>query len=184
MLFRSQKISVEVKGDLKAEAHEQFEVALGQISAGVDIPPINIVGNPQIGTITNDDGAVIFLDVGSDMISEFEQTKAVSITLSTVTDGNVSVNYEVVPGTATDGEDFTIVNGTVTFASGELVKVVEIPILDDDVLEQPESFTVTLSNPSRFELGNPSSGVITILDDDSFPIVDLASSVEIGRAHV
>ncbi len=172
-----QSVTVLVKGDTKAEAHEQFEFSLGEITAPNGDIPINVAGNPQIGTITNDDGAVIFLDIGSVFVTEFTATKMVSVTLSNVSQLPFTVDYDIVEGTAMDGEDYSNVAGTLNFAAGEQVKVIEIPIIDDDEVEENESFTVLLSNPSEFDLGNPSSSVITILDNDSTPVLNLSSVI-------
>ena len=176
-------IIVQTKGDLKAEAHEQFEVILGDITAEKGDPAIVIIGNNKVGSIINDDGAVIFLDIGSNLVTEFDTTKQISITLSTLTDSAVSVDYEAVSGSADGGDDFVAVSGTVNFAAGELVKVVEIPIIDDDQEEGEEAFIFSLSNPSKYELGNPASREIVILDNDSTPMVNLIAQIgEVGES--
>ena len=49
-------------------------------------------------------------------------------------------------GAAKAGEDYTAVSGTLTFAAGERVKTVSVPILDDGHDEGHETFSLRLSN--------------------------------------
>ncbi len=175
-----QTITVIVNGDTKAEAHEQFNVTLDAVTSGGEPVAVQFIDSPQIGTITNDDGAVFFLDVGDGFATEFDGTMPVSITLSTLSDIGATVDYTVVAATAKPGEDYTAVSGTATFGPGEVVKVIQVPIIDDEELENEESFTFVLSNPSNFELGEPASSVITILDNDSTPIVNMVAPLVQG----
>ena len=59
----------------------------------------------------------------------------------------VSVDYETGDGTATGGEDYTAVSGTLTFAAGETSKRVAVGILDDAIDDGEETFVFRLSNP-------------------------------------
>ena len=58
----------------------------------------------------------------------------------------VTVDYATSDGTATAGEDYTATSGTLTFAAGERVKTVPVPILDDSHDEGHETFSLRLSN--------------------------------------
>ena len=64
----------------------------------------------------------------------------------TSSEHRVTVDYATAEGTATAGEDYTSTSGTLTFAAGEASKTVSVPILDDDLDEGNETFTLTLSN--------------------------------------
>ena len=54
-----------------------------------------------------------------------------------------------------------------TFAIGETSKTISIPITDDVYSEGPETFTITLSNPTGATLGSPATATITINDNDA-----------------
>jgi len=83
------------------------------------------------------------------------------------TDGLVTVDYATTNGTATDGLDFTGVSGTLTFADGQASQTVIVPILDDMLLEQNETFTFTLSNAQgSATLSGDASATVTILEND------------------
>ena len=58
----------------------------------------------------------------------------------------VTVDYATADGTAKAGEDYTATTGTLTFAAGERVKTVSVPILDDGHDEGHETFLLRLSN--------------------------------------
>jgi uncharacterized delta-60 repeat protein len=96
------------------------------------------------------------------------------------TTGAVSVNFATstggANGTATAGADYTTTTGSLSWAAGEGgFKTITIPILQDATAEPPETFTVTLSNPTggaTVPAAN-SKTVVTIHDDDSAPIVTL-----------
>lgn len=85
------------------------------------------------------------------------------------TDGTVSVLYSSAGGTAVEDEDYTGVEGTLTWGSGDGAdKSFEVPIIDDPDPEPDETFTVSLMSPAGGAgLGSPSTQTVTILDDDS-----------------
>ena len=64
----------------------------------------------------------------------------------TGTGHRVTVDYATADGTAKAGEDYTATTGTLTFAAGERVKTVSVPILDDGHDEGHETFLLRLSN--------------------------------------
>ena len=65
----------------------------------------------------------------------------------------------------TDGGDFTAVSGTVTIPPGATTQIVAVPIAGDTLIEPPESFTVTLSNPTGANVVD-GVGQGTIVNDD------------------
>ncbi len=73
---------------------------------------------------------------------------------------------------------------TVSFGAADLTKDITIPITDDDLDEDAETFTVTISGtlPSGFTLGNATT-TVTINDDDESPVLAAltAQSVRVGQ---
>jgi hypothetical protein len=61
--------------------------------------------------------------------------------------GEQSVNFLTEPGTATPG-GLHAQTGTLIFGEFEQTKVIRVPVLNDAVKEDAESFNVILSNPS------------------------------------
>ncbi len=70
------------------------------------------------------------------------------VTLGRASSSTVTVDYATSDGTATAGSDYTATSGTLTFAAGETLKTVSVPVLDDAHDEGEETFALTLSNPS------------------------------------
>ena len=99
---------------------------------------------------------------GEDTAVEF------AVTLSRPASGTVTVDFATADGTATAGEDYTATSGTLTFSSGEQSKTISVPLLDDAIDEGQETFTLTLSNPSRARiLDGEATG--TIINSDHMP---------------
>ncbi|MCP4694700.1 MAG: hypothetical protein GY859_42120, partial [Desulfobacterales bacterium] len=89
---------------------------------------------------------------------------AIAVSLSNASPRSISVNYSASDGSATDGEDYTIASGVVTFAPGEMGKVVNVTILDDNRIEGDETIDLTLSDPTNAVLADPSTAILTIVD--------------------
>ena len=101
----------------------------------------------------------------------FERAEAsvdFTVTLDRASTDTVTVDYRTSAGTATAGADYTETSGTVTFAPGDTAKTIAVPIIDDDVEDGGETFSVTLSNPAGATLGNrTATGTIHNNDDGS-----------------
>ena len=69
--------------------------------------------------------------------------------------------------TATAGQDYVAVSETLTVTAGTTRATFTVPILSDQVDEEDEDLTLTLSNPAGAGLNAPSSATLTIEDDDT-----------------
>ncbi|MBD3583515.1 Calx-beta domain-containing protein [Flavobacterium selenitireducens] len=79
--------------------------------------------------------------------------------------GAVSVNYATSSGTATAGQDYSAVAGTLNWADGDMTpKTISIPINADFVLDDSETITLTLSNPTNATIANGETAILTIKD--------------------
>jgi hypothetical protein len=65
--------------------------------------------------------------------------------------GNLTVDYATMNGTATAGQDYTSISGSLTFSNGETTKTLQIPVVDDTVTELDEAFTVVLRTGAYFQ---------------------------------
>jgi Bacterial Ig domain/Calx-beta domain len=91
-----------------------------------------------------------------------------TLTLDRSLNSPVSVNFETDagtpgPGTATAGSDYTTVNGTATFQTGQTVQTVSVPVLSDGAAGEPdETFLLRLSNVSGGHIDDDeATGTIT-----------------------
>ena len=80
----------------------------------------------------------------------------------------VGLSYETVDGTATAGEDYTYISGRLTYQPGTTIENFTVPIIDDRIVEGPETFFIRFSDgeyvtvPAEFELY-----LMTINDNDT-----------------
>ncbi len=80
----------------------------------------------------------------------------------------VSVDYATIDGTALAEQDYTAVEGRLTFAPGERRQVIQVAITQDTRVEPSETFRLILRNPSSgAQIEEPSSLELRIRDDDS-----------------
>jgi len=85
-------------------------------------------------------------------------------------DGLLTVTVTPTNGTAIAPGDYKNTPIVVTFAAGEDSKVVNIPIVDDLVIEPNETLNLTLSNVTNGgTLGIQKTSVLTIVDNDAKP---------------
>jgi VCBS repeat-containing protein len=91
-----------------------------------------------------------------------------TVTLSPASTDTVTVDWTTAAGTALSPKDFTAASGTLTFAPGETSKTITVQIVGDTTKEKNETMGVRLSNAVNALLAD-SSGLGTILDDDSTP---------------
>ena len=86
-------------------------------------------------------------------------------------------------GTAKADVDYDAV-GTITFNATDTSKDITIPLTDDNLDEDNETLTVSVTPaaalPSGFELGNATT-TMTITDDDASPVLADMAPVSVGR---
>jgi Calx-beta domain len=124
------------------------------------------------GTITEDD-PMPTIDVDSPTVGEGDGTVTFTITLDAAAAVDVNVDYATSDLSATDGSDYTGVTGTATVLAGDTSTTVDVPVLDDNIYEGNETFSLDLSNEVNGTLGT-APGTATISDDDPAPDVDIA----------
>ena len=133
------------------------------------------------GGIADDDGHMAVEEQGSiaddipqlsidDVtISEHDQAAVFVISLSRVSAGPVTVRIETADGSAVYPEDYIRRIKYLEFQPGTLTQGFDIPLVDDNIPESDEMFTVHLSEPEGAVVMNE-TGTGTIIDnDDDFP---------------
>jgi fibronectin-binding autotransporter adhesin len=171
-------VNVLVNGDTVAEINETFFVNLsGATNAAIS-------DNQGLGTILNDDGALIQFNSATYTISEGasntpEGFASLTVQVDRIGDlsGAATVRYAtsdlsgsnectVTNGNASQRCDYLMLSGTLRFAAGEGTKTFQIPIVNDGYVEGAEVFTISLSNVTGATLGTALT-TVTITDDDS-----------------
>ncbi len=91
-----------------------------------------------------------------------------------------TVNYQV-GGSATPGEDFTALSGTV-LVSGSTATI-PVSILNDETEEDDETIVLTLTAAAGYTVGSQGSATIAITDDDTLPVVSVTAGDTVSEGE-
>ncbi len=154
-------VTVDPKADATVESNETVALTLAP-GTGYKIGTTTAV----TGTILNDDPApATALSINDLTVIEGKDTRAIlTVSLSSLSSKSISVNYTTTPINATANSDYTHQTGTLTIAANSSIGTIFIPILNDNLNEIDEAFTVTLSNPINATLSADSVGEVIITD--------------------
>lgn len=163
----SKTFTIPIFNNSANEPDETANLALSNATGGAAL------GNPSTAVLTiSDDDPPPSINISN--ISLKEENSGVknfnfAVDLSLGSARTVTVNYATLPGgTATAGEDYQPTSGTLTFAPGEVSKLVTVLVNGDMQPEPDELFFVELSSPGNATLGQ-AQGKGTILNDDAAP---------------
>ncbi len=173
-----QTIRIEIVDDKVREGDESFSVRLSNPN-GADLgnqaeTRVTILDDEQPPTVS-------VLPISS--VRESATTRNFVIAIRGRSQAPVVVNYDFVDGTATNGQDYMGESGTVTFQVGGPSSVnVSVDILDDQIAEGNENFSLVLSkapNDNSFLLPTETAtSFLTIIDDEQ------TAELTIGDAQV
>ena len=97
---------------------------------------------------------------------EADGTATITVSLSGTSAAQITVNYATSDGTATAGSDYTAASGTLTFAAGTTNQTFDVTITNDTTVEDSETVSLAISNPTNATLGTQSTATLTITDND------------------
>lgn len=138
-------IRIPIEQDTSLESTEVFYLSLSQPSeqTGVLLEKTLVTA-----TLVDNDSLVItpVLSISSINVDESDGSANFVLTLSARSNNEVSMFVSTVDGTATAGSDYTaIVNRAVTFAPGQTSVTINVPVLNDNLQEIAESFSLAIS---------------------------------------
>src|SRR5438309_2299974 len=132
---------------------------------------------------------VMQFDSATYSVAEDGGSATITVTRTGVANDVSTVQYATSNGSATAPADYTARSGTLTLNPGETTKTFTIPIINDTLDENDETINLTLSNPSGGTLGDTTTAVLTITDNDtagtvqfsqaSYSVAERAASVAI-----
>ncbi|QDU72836.1 Calx-beta domain-containing protein [Mucisphaera calidilacus] len=160
-------IDVDAINDSLVENDETVTVTLLRSNAytlGDDTDAsVTIADNePVINIAANDDAADEDGDAG-----QFTVTR----TGSTVGDVEVLIR---VTGTARNGTDYTAIERTVTIPDGDATVTIDVDAINDSLVENDETVTVTLLRSNAYSLGDDTDATVTIADNE--PVINIAAN--------
>ena len=136
-------IAVAVLDDELDEPDETFTVTL---SNAVNATIADAGGEATITDNDEPSPASPSISVDDVSVAEDAGNAQFTVTLSNAFNEAVTVQFATADGTAEAGSDYTAISGTLTIDSGSTTGTIAVVVLDDELDEPDETFTVTLSN--------------------------------------
>ena len=103
------------------------------------------------------------------------ESPGIAVTLTTTSSVPVTVDYQVIGGTA-PASRYSLPPGTLTIPTNDLVEFLPLQIVNDTVVEPPQTIVVALFNPTNATLGGIKIHTYTIIDDDACSVSVTATS--------
>jgi len=112
---------------------------------------------------------VVGLSATTYSVKESDGNLAVVVNRTGPTAQAITVDYATTDSTAIAGKNYVACSGTLSFATGETSKTINIKINDDGLKVKNNTFNLTLSNPVGASLATTSSAIVTIIDTTAGP---------------
>lgn len=158
----STTFAVPLIDDGDAEETEAFTLLIVDASGAA-------IGDPSADCVVTDDDPVT-LDVGDAVAGEQEGTIVFRVAKTPAVSRDVAFQIDTVSGTAGEGDDFLGVHTTLAIPADSTGVDVQVGIVQDDLHEPDETFTVQLSAPTGLAVIGDGVGAGTIQDDDGLSV--------------
>jgi len=131
---------------------------------------VNIAGATNTGVVNF---------VANDItVNENQNSVNIEVSRTGSSSGEITVAYSLAAGSAEIGSDVTENSGVLTWADGDSDnKTITLSLIDDDIDENDEDFTINLSSQNNSRIGSKSQLNVTIADDDT----NTAPTVTLGE---
>ena len=156
-----------------------FSTLVGaDLGSGVAYSPLYEPGTGDASLTVNGVATVDFNGVAA--TTEFNGTVDVPFTLSHAMSVPVQVSYHTEPGTATSDVDYSDVISAVVVPAGATSGVASVPILNDNLPERDETFSIVIDNVDAVgvpvQIGQDTQAVTIVDDDGPIPQVEVADT--------
>ena len=146
--------------------------------------PLNGLTKPRINVLAalNELPAVQFSSL-SYTAGEGSGRATITVSRTGVAVGTLTVTYAISDGTATAGSDYTAKTGKLSLTAAQTTKTFIVSIRNDTVNEADETINLTLSAPVGGLLGEQSTAVLTVTDNDAPGVIQFNSTTyTVGEA--
>jgi VCBS repeat-containing protein len=145
-------ITIKVNADSLVEVDESFTVTLSD-PAPTSSTTISV--DTATGTVDNDDQTLISID---DVTKQEGGTFTFTISLTAAAEKDITLLLNTADGTALAVEDYdAVVGDLITIPAGATKKEFTVNVIDDDFVENPESFFVNLSDALLDGVSDPAA---------------------------
>ena len=146
--------------------------------------PLNGLTKPRINVLAalNEMPSVQFSSL-SYTAGEGSGRATITVSRTGVAVGTLTATYAISDGTATAGSDYTAKTGKLSFTAAQTTKTFIVSIRNDTINEGDETINLTLSAPVGGLLGNQSTAVLTVTDNDAPGVIQFNSTTyTVGEA--
>ena len=162
---RSAEIFVPILIDELKEEDETFEIKLSQ---------------PRNAVLAKDQAVVTILDtkvtIGSITVVEgMANIASLNVLVNKPSPKEIRVDYFTIPSSASSDLDYSSQSGTLIIPANTSSATIDIPMLDDNTVEESETFSVHLSNPINTTL-TKGQGTVTIIDADFVDVIPVETN--------
>ncbi len=110
-------------------------------------------------------------------------TQTFTINLSNAySEDDVTFNYSTQSVTASSGLDYTATSGIASIAAGSTSTTVTVPVLDDALAEDNETYKLIISSPVNAVISDTSATAAIIDDGDPKPVVNISADKSVSEA--
>ncbi len=159
----TQTVSIPIVNDNIIEPDETLDLTLVDPTGGATL------GTPNSATFTivDNDTALQFTRPDFSAVEDATPIQPVQVQRIGFTGIPTGVTIGLSDETATAPVDYDPTPIAVDFAPGETLQTVELPLVDDDIVEPDKTINLTLVNPTgEATLTEPSTAVFTLVDND------------------
>jgi hypothetical protein len=140
-----------------SDTHFENNNAIVVINPTASTPQLTVSDTDAVEGDTGDSAALLF-----------------KVTLSTVSNSDITVDYATSEISATSMSDYTHTEGTLVIPAGSLSAYIPVSIISDDAIEGDETLSLTLSNATGGVISQ-ANATGTILNDD-FLLLSVSNS--------
>jgi hypothetical protein len=174
-------VEIPIRDDEMVEPSETLNLTLSNPSEGVTIGVPNFA---VVEIIDNDfeppqppppipPGILQFSDASFAVNEDGTSLAVVTVTRIEGSTGNVSATIILSNGSAIADQDYIATPIEVNFADGEMTKTVQIPIIDDSLVEVAETVNLALINPTNgAQIGVQNTATLTIARSDQSSLLN------------
>lgn len=169
----------EVSGKIRLNAGQRYDIRLEYFEKTANASMALRWSSPSqvkqvipqsrlFSTIPQGPGTISLATSTPPPVSEDAGKASLTVVRTGGSSGAVTVTYSVDGRTASPGSDYITPSGSLTFQDGETSKTIDITLVNDDIFEPDEEFTVGLLGTNGVgQVGAPRTATIKIVDDDS-----------------
>jgi choice-of-anchor B domain-containing protein len=177
----AKSISIEAMDDGDGEGIESLFVRLENASASAELATPNMA-KVDIQSLSNQASSIV-LPEDTFTVKETDGKLNITVSRSGNADQAASVGLRIEDGSAQAVTDIALSISSLEWAAGELGdQNFTLTIVNDDAVENDESFAVVLDNPQNVTISGSVRVKVTIRDDDSnqAPTVNTESSLNVN----